>query len=226
MHSVSSCWFSALRHEQVTYPHDPSSCSHHCFVFATSQVWRVGQMETQHPTDTTDPAQFWCYKCTLLDGVICYLLPANSPLSSYACIRPPGSFHLRSCAALTFCLCLFESRPRRSVGFCKQSSAVLYHPLSVVYQSQDPLPRLLLHRSMWAVTWSRVSYPQCNLSFCISVLFSSLFAWLHSLFHVLSPYPPHTSPLISYSSVLRETFFQSSLWQKPHSTLCNISVTS
>lgn len=171
----------ALGHEQVNHPHDPSSCSHRCFV-ATYQVWGAGQMEAQHPTDLADPLSFWCYKYTSVDAVICNLLPTNSPFSSHACIRPPGLFCLRYCAALTFCLCLFESRPRSWVLlFASRAPQSPTTPLCVVYQSRDLLPRLLL------LPVGRYMGHGChilsNLSFSISLLLSSLFT-LYCVLHM------------------------------------------
>lgn len=92
-----------------------------------------GQMDAQHPTDPADLPPFSCYKCTSENAVICNPQPTNSPLSSYACVRPPGLFCLHFCAALTFCLCLFESLPRSWVLVFRVElhSPVLPAPCSV-----------------------------------------------------------------------------------------------
>lgn len=179
----------AQGHEQVNYPHDLSSCSHHCHLPGVAH----GQMEAQHPTDTADLPPFWCYKCTLVDVVICNLQPTNSPLSLYAGIRPPGLFRLHSCAALTFCLCLFEFRPRSRV-------LVLWvelhgpGPPAVCGVSKSGLPPTSAATPCRLLHGPQVSYPQCNLSFCFLPVFLSHCLYLCSI-----------SPLISHSSVLRES---------------------
>lgn len=73
-------------------------------------------------------------------AISCQLTP-RSP--SQSCIRPTSCSHLCSCAALTFCLCLFESRPRSWVLVFASSAPQSTHKLSVVYQSQDLIPRLI-----------------------------------------------------------------------------------
>lgn len=185
----------AQGHEQVNYPHDPSSCSHHHHLPGVAH----GQMEAQHPTAPADLPPFWFYKCITVDAVICNLQPTNSPRSSYACIRPPGLFRLCFCAALTFCLCLFESRPRSGV-------------LVLRAERHSPIPPAVRGVSKWGppptsaatpcrlLHGPRVSYPQCNLSFFV-LLLSSLF-FPHCL------YLCSISPLISHSSVLRETILK------------------
>lgn len=132
-----------------------------------------GQMEAQHPNDPADRPPFWCYKCTLVDGIISNLEPTHSPLPSYACVRPPGLFRLRFCAALTSCLCLFESRPRSRVLVLRVELHIPVTPAVCSVSKSWPPPTSaatpcgLLHGP-------RVSYPQSNLSLSPSLFFLRL----------------------------------------------------
>lgn len=110
---------------------------------------------------------FGGYKCVSMHCITCTIQPTTSPLSSWACIRTAG-LPLHFCAALTFCLCLFECHPRTRV---LDLQVKLYSRVTqaVCGVSKSEPPPTSPAASCRLLHGPQLSYPQCYLSFFISL---------------------------------------------------------